>query len=93
MPSKCVVIEDGRAGMKGAKAAGMKVVALVKDKNELWPADLVVTSLTELNLDNLVKWNVAVIPKKKMLMLFLLIDGLTLLIILAVLWRTGVLRF
>lgn len=92
-PRKCVVIEDGRAGMKGAKVAGMKVVALVKNKQEFWPADLIVNSLMELNINNLVNWKGTVFSSRKMLMLFLLIDGVTLLIILAVLWRTGALRF
>lgn len=44
-PENCVVIEDGINGMIAAKKAGMKCVALVKDKTKNYPADLIVEDL------------------------------------------------
>jgi HAD superfamily hydrolase (TIGR01509 family) len=52
-PHDCVVIEDGINGMRGAKQAGMKVVALVEDTTKDWPADLVVNSLKKLDVAQL----------------------------------------
>ncbi len=49
-PEECVVIEDGINGMRGARQAGMKVVALVGDTSKDWPADLVITHLGSLTL-------------------------------------------
>jgi len=43
-PRDCLVIEDGIGGMSGAKSAGMTCMGLVEDKNERYPADLVVTT-------------------------------------------------
>lgn len=51
-PADCVVIEDGISGMKGAKAAGMKCIALVKDDDE-YPADLVVKSFAEVSVEKI----------------------------------------
>lgn len=48
-PSNSVVIEDGRSGMIGARAAGMKVIGLVDDVSADYPATLLVTSLAELS--------------------------------------------
>lgn len=49
---ECVVIEDSRSGMQAAKNAGMQCVGLVKDKNkENYPADILVESLNEINID------------------------------------------
>jgi len=52
-PTRCVVIEDGRSGMVGARKAGMKVVALAPAGQEEYPADLVVHSLEELDRERL----------------------------------------
>ncbi|MBI2597449.1 HAD family phosphatase [Candidatus Daviesbacteria bacterium] len=49
-PKDCVVIEDGRSGMIGARAAGMKSVGFVASKNGDWPADILVSSLNQLNV-------------------------------------------
>lgn len=50
----CVVVEDSEAGIEAAKAAGMKVVAFVKnnrdEKNIKKLADLVVANFKEINL-------------------------------------------
>ena len=53
-PEECLVIEDGINGMIAAKAAGMKCIGLVavKDKNK-YPADLLVTSLKDINLESI----------------------------------------
>ena len=51
-PNKCVVIEDGISGMKGANSAGMKSIGLFPKKDSsIYPATLLVTSLKEVNLD------------------------------------------
>jgi HAD superfamily hydrolase (TIGR01509 family) len=50
-PSSCVVFEDSLNGVKAAKAAGMKCVAVPEqphDPNKFHEADLIVTSLEEL---------------------------------------------
>ncbi|MFB6115930.1 MAG: HAD family hydrolase [Candidatus Nanosalina sp.] len=47
-PEDCLVIEDGRSGMKGATEAGMVCIGLV-DEPEEYPAHKTVTSLSELN--------------------------------------------
>lgn len=50
LPRECVVIEDGIAGMEGAKRAGMKCIGLVPDRNKTgYPADLLVERLCELS--------------------------------------------
>lgn len=48
-PKHCVVIEDGRSGMRGAKTAGMKSIGFVISIDENWPADMLVTSLNQLS--------------------------------------------
>lgn len=50
LSQECVVIEDGRSGMVAAKAAGMKCIGLVTNVKEKWPADCLVTSLSQINL-------------------------------------------
>jgi len=50
-PTNCLVIEDGRSGMTAAKAAGMKCIGLVKNKNSKdYPADILVENLSEIKL-------------------------------------------
>lgn len=53
-PEECLVIEDGINGMVAARRAGMKCVGLVKrkDKNK-YPADLLITSLKDINLEQI----------------------------------------
>jgi HAD superfamily hydrolase (TIGR01509 family) len=46
-PSECIIIEDGSAGVTGAKKAGMKTIGLVKDRSISLGADYHVTSLFE----------------------------------------------
>lgn len=46
-PSECIVIEDGVAGMQGARTAGMRVIALATHDRE-YPADFVVHALSEI---------------------------------------------
>lgn len=50
-PSECIVIEDGINGMHAAKSAGMRCIGLVNDTRE-YPADVIVTSLKELKIQN-----------------------------------------
>jgi len=50
-PEDCVVIEDGISGMEAAKKAGMKCIGLVNDKNGNFPADILVSSLSEIKID------------------------------------------
>jgi len=55
-PEECLVIEDGISGMIAARAAGMKCIGLVKIKDyKKYPADLLVTSLKDINLENIQK--------------------------------------
>lgn len=49
-PKYCLVIEDGKSGMIGAKSAGMKAIGLVKDLQKDWPADIVTTSLRNVSI-------------------------------------------
>ena len=46
-PSQCIVIEDSISGVKSAKAAGMKCIAVTNSfsKDELNEADIVIDSL------------------------------------------------
>lgn len=44
-PRDCVVVEDGVSGMLGARAAGMRCIALAHDDRTDYPADLVVRDL------------------------------------------------
>ena len=52
-PSRCVVVEDAPAGIKGAKSAGMKCVAIASThkRASLKEADIIVNSFKELNPD------------------------------------------
>jgi beta-phosphoglucomutase len=55
-PSECVAIEDSRWGLQSARVAGLKTVGVTSayDRAELEPhSDLVITSLAELNIDDL----------------------------------------
>lgn len=56
-PARCVVIEDAPNGVKAAKAAGSKCIAVTNTTaaEKLAEADLVVDSLTEVDLNTLVK--------------------------------------
>ena len=47
-PRDCIVVEDGVSGMIGARAAGMRCVALVSDDRTDYPADVIVRDLREL---------------------------------------------
>lgn len=53
LPSQCLVIEDAVNGVKAAKNAGMKCVALATthDRNMLKEADQIVDSFEEINLE------------------------------------------
>jgi beta-phosphoglucomutase len=51
-PQKCVVFEDAIAGVQAAKAGRMKVIG-IGDPAVLHEADLVVSNLTEINLQRL----------------------------------------
>jgi len=50
-PEACIVIEDGRSGMIGAKAAGIPCIGLVEDTSEEYPATVVVRSLDQITPD------------------------------------------
>lgn len=52
-PEKCVVIEDGRSGMRAAKSGNMKCIGLVKSKTAEYPTSNLVLSLNEITLDYL----------------------------------------
>jgi HAD superfamily hydrolase (TIGR01509 family) len=56
-PQRCVVIEDAPNGVQAAKAAGSKCLAVTNSTTagNLAEADLIVDSLTEVNLDTLAK--------------------------------------
>jgi beta-phosphoglucomutase-like phosphatase (HAD superfamily) len=47
-PKDCLVIEDGRSGMKGATEAGMVCIGLFDESGE-YPAQETVNSLSELD--------------------------------------------
>jgi beta-phosphoglucomutase len=55
-PEDCVVFEDSLAGVKAAKKAGIKVVALTtsEEKKDLKKADLVIKNYNEINYEKLV---------------------------------------
>lgn len=52
-PENCVVIEDGKSGMIAARRAGMQCIGLIKNKNEDYPADLLVTDLRDVPIQSL----------------------------------------
>jgi len=54
----CVVIEDSPFGVKGAKAAGMKCLAIANThpKQDLQEADMVVNSIENVDLITLLRW-------------------------------------
>ncbi len=57
-PRHCLVIEDSPLGVKGAKAAGMKCLAVTNTHPEqvLRGADRIVDSLEEIDLITLIRW-------------------------------------
>ena len=54
-PANCIIIEDAVAGVMAAQAAGMRCVAVTNGtpNRELGIADIVVSSLTEIDMDRL----------------------------------------
>ena len=54
-PSECVAIEDSRWGLESARAAGLRTVGVTNsyDAAELTLADLVIGSLTDLDIEDL----------------------------------------
>ena len=56
-PKNCLVIEDAPVGIKAAKKAKMKCIALTTthERSKLVKADLIIDSLTEINLNIIVE--------------------------------------
>ncbi len=56
-PVNCIAFEDSVAGVRSAKAAGMKVVALTTThtKEDLHEADVIIKDYTEINLSTLLQ--------------------------------------
>ena len=55
-PSECVAVEDSRWGLESARVAGLRTVGVTTayDRRELLPfSDLVITSIADLNIDDL----------------------------------------
>jgi beta-phosphoglucomutase family hydrolase len=54
-PQNCIVIEDAPVGIKAAKKAGMKSIAITTTHNEkeLFEADRIVNDLTNININDL----------------------------------------
>lgn len=58
-PKNCVVIEDTFNGVKAARRAGMKCIALKSNyttEEDLKEANLIVNSLKEINIDQILSW-------------------------------------
>ena len=57
-PSECVVFEDAPAGVDAARAAGMRVVALLSthDPHKLQRADLLIESFNDMTVQNWMTW-------------------------------------
>lgn len=55
-PDKCIVVEDAVVGIKAAKAAGMKCIAVTTTNlaDRLNEADIIVDSLAEVDIDSIV---------------------------------------
>lgn len=56
-PQECLVIEDAKLGVKAAKAAGMKSIAITTttDRKELEGADKIIDSFDELTVEDIKK--------------------------------------
>jgi beta-phosphoglucomutase family hydrolase len=56
-PENCVVFEDSISGVKAARSAGMKIVAITTthQEDELLPVDLVIKDYAEIDLHSLLK--------------------------------------
>lgn len=54
-PHDCIVVEDGVSGMLGARAAGMRCIALAADGGTDFPADVVVRDLRDVPLEYFLK--------------------------------------
>ncbi|MCX6345062.1 MAG: HAD family phosphatase [Armatimonadetes bacterium] len=56
-PARCVVLEDGEFGVRGAKAAGMKTIAVLntQTRERLAAADIIVESLSEIDAQRVLK--------------------------------------
>ncbi len=56
-PAKCIAFEDSVAGVRSAKTAGMKVVALTTThtKEDVHEADLIIKDYTDINLASLLQ--------------------------------------
>jgi HAD superfamily hydrolase (TIGR01549 family) len=50
-PKEAIVIEDGRSGMIGATAAGMKSIGLIANTKNDYPATKLVSSLRDVSVD------------------------------------------
>ena len=64
LPAECVVVEDAVHGIEAAKAAGMRCVAVAQTfaPEKLGAADLVLSSMREVTLENLAERGSAVQP-------------------------------
>jgi HAD superfamily hydrolase (TIGR01509 family) len=57
-PSDCIVFEDAPAGVEAARAAGMRVVALLSthDPHKLQRADLLIESFNDITVQDFMTW-------------------------------------